>query len=153
MGCHTWTYKPLTKPTHSQMKSQLIEELSSNKYIKDKHPNTPLSECTNKQRNNKLTSMYLNRLLRHILTNKISHPSTILKLWIQRHTGIVIEFENELYINTEEYGDAFRIGKYPETTLTTELCTTRYTSTIQNVDQTRLTNFWKKHPNGIIKSG
>ena len=144
MGCHTWYYKPINQPTTSAMRTVLLDYHTA---LIDSCDRLNLRDGNNCWDSHKYSSV---RILHWLTTKRISHPSTIYRMWV--HTlGINQELNNQLYLNID-WPSCFRVSDYPETILTSRECALRYVSTIE-CDLDKLNQFWDKYPDGIIAFG
>lgn len=166
MGCHTWFYKKVETPPYEEMKEVIIQiykrsisEMTGwidnpqgDKYLEilSAYPNWTIEYITN----------FRNADIRRLqMIEKDLCKVAVINKYCTCNSEIMEYINGSLYVDLDDYHDVFRKYGYPKDRLFSLDETLAYIENPVNECVTFyntieiLTDFWTKHPNGMITFG
>lgn len=154
MGCHTWTYTKIEKPSKEMMIKELKEKFLSSKVFFENLTHSPeFSEYSHQEKKecfDEISTLenYLN------IDFKNYEEVELDEIYDNYCCEKMVMHNGNIYAPTE-FHDMFRVSDYPEHVLLSLEDTIKYLETQKcyNVNVNLIDNFWCKYPQGLINFG
>lgn len=166
MGCHTWFYKKIEKPSFDEMKEIVLTTYKTTINNLDRWINNPLDE-----EYLEMLSVYSDWTMDIIIKWRDAElrrvrmiengycKQAVVNKYCSFHEDILVPVGDNIYCDVDGYHDLFRKYGYPDTELFSLQETLNYIDDVNNecvvydFTKDKLVEFWTKYPDGMIDFG